>query len=250
MTDLRIAAVGDIHLGEDVRGQYRKKLAGIEERADVFMVAGDLTRHGTLEEGKLVADELRGLPIPVVAVLGNHDYHSDMEREIADELREAGVIVLDDDGVVIQCGERKLGVVGGKGFGGGFAGKCASEFGEREIKNFVSHTRSIAESWKVALKEIVADERVVLSHYSPIKETLEGEPHEIYPFLGSYLLAEAVDTAGADLILHGHAHKGSEKGMTPGGIRVRNVALPVLGRAYAVYCLTCAEAPPADWHQH
>ncbi|MEV4565653.1 metallophosphoesterase [Nonomuraea sp. NPDC049419] len=241
LTDLRIAAVGDIHLGEDVRGQYRKRLHDIEDRADVFMLAGDLTRHGTLEEGRIVADELRDLPIPTVAVLGNHDYHSDLEREIAAELRDAGVIVLDDDGVVLQCGDTKLGVVGGKGFGGGFAGKCASEFGEREIKNFVSHTRHIAESWKMALKEMTADYRVVLSHYSPIKETLEGEPPEIYPFLGSYLLAEAVDTAGADLVLHGHAHKGSEKGMTPGGIRVRNVALPVLGRAYCVYCISCED---------
>ncbi|MET8985035.1 metallophosphoesterase [Nonomuraea wenchangensis] len=237
MTELRIAAVGDIHLGEDVRGQYRKHLEGIEERADVFMLTGDLTRHGTLEEGRLVAEELRGLPVPTIAVLGNHDYHSDLQYEIAAALRDAGVIVLHDDGVVIQCGEVKLGVVGGKGFGGGYAGKCASEFGEREIKNFVAHTRYIAEAWKLALKEMTADLKVVLSHYSPVKETLEGEPHEIYPFLGSYLLAEAVDTAGADLILHGHAHKGSEKGMTPGGIRVRNVALPVIGRAYAVYCL-------------
>lgn len=237
LTDLRIAAVGDIHLGEDARGRYRKHLEGIEDRADVLMLAGDLTRHGTLEEGRAVADEFRGLPVTVVAVLGNHDYHSDLQYEIAGELRDAGVTVLDDDGVVLQCGETKLGVVGGKGFGGGFAGKSASEFGEREIKNFVAHTRYIAEAWKVALKEVQADHRVVLSHYSPVKETLEGEPHEIYPFLGSYLLAEAVDTAGADLFLHGHAHKGTEKGMTPGGIRVRNVALPVLGRAYGVYCI-------------
>ncbi|MFD1536534.1 metallophosphoesterase family protein [Nonomuraea guangzhouensis] len=237
MTDLRIAAVGDIHLGEDLKGRYRKHLEGIEERADVLMLAGDLTRHGTLEEGRVVADEFRDLPVTVVAVLGNHDYHSDLQYEIAGELRDAGITVLDDDGAVLQCGETKLGVVGGKGFGGGFAGKSASEFGEREIKNFVAHTRYIAEAWKVALKEVQADHRVVLSHYSPVKETLEGEPPEIYPFLGSYLLAEAVDTAGADLFLHGHAHKGTEKGMTPGGIRVRNVALPVLGRAYGVYCI-------------
>lgn len=237
MTELRIAAVGDVHLGEDMRGRCRERLAGIEARADVLMLAGDLTRHGTLEEGRLVAEEFRGLRIPVVAVLGNHDYHSDLQGEIAEVLRDAGLIVLDDDGVVIPCGGRKLGVVGGKGFGGGFAGKCVSEFGEREIKDFVSHTRRIAAAWQRALKEIQADRRVVLSHYSPVKETLEGEPLEIYPFLGSYLLAEAVDSVGADLILHGHAHKGTEKGLTPGGIRVRNVALPVLGRAYGVYCI-------------
>lgn len=235
MTELRIAAVGDIHLGDDVT--YRDRLEGIEERADVLMLAGDLTRHGTLEEGRQVAREFRGLPVPVVVVLGNHDYHSDQQYEIASELRDAGLTVLDDSAAVIPCGELRLGVVGGKGFGGGFAGKCASEFGEREMKNFVAHTRHIADDWLSALKGLDTGHKVVLSHYSPVKETLEGEPPEIYPFLGSYLLAEAVDTGGADLILHGHAHKGSEKGMTPGGIRVRNVALPVLGRAYGVYCL-------------
>lgn len=235
--DLRIAAVGDVHLGEESRGGYRERLRGIEERADALMLAGDLTRHGTIEEGRLVAEEFADLPVPVVAVLGNHEYHSDRQREIAAELRARGIVVLEDDGHVLDCGGVRLGVVGGKGFGGGFAGRCASEFGEREIKEFVAHTRRIAEAWQRALKEIVADHRVVLSHYAPVKETLEGEPPEIYPFLGSYLLAEAVDSVGAELILHGHAHKGREKGLTPGGVRVRNVALPVLGRAYGVYCL-------------
>ncbi|MGW4468282.1 metallophosphoesterase family protein [Nonomuraea sp. NPDC004354] len=238
LTELRIAAVGDVHLGEDVRGRYRERLEGIEQRADVLMLAGDLTRHGTLDEGRLVAQEFRDLPVPVVAVLGNHDYHSDLQYEIAGELRDHGIVVLDDDSAVLTLHGRRLGVVGGKGFGGGFAGKCASDFGEREIKDFVRHTRGIADSWQSELKGLDTDLKVVLSHYSPVKETLEGEPLEIYPFLGSYLLAEAVDIAGADLILHGHAHKGAEKGMTPGGIRVRNVALPVLGRAYGVYCLS------------
>jgi Icc-related predicted phosphoesterase len=234
---LHIAAVGDIHLGEDVRGTYRGRLEGIEERAQVLLVAGDLTRHGTVEEGRLVADELRDLPIPVVVVLGNHDYHSDAQDEIIKVLRDVGLIVLDDEGEVLDIDGVRLGVVGGKGFGGGFAGKCASEFGEPETKAFVRHTRQIADRWRTALKELDADHRIVLSHYSPVKDTLLGEPLEIYPFLGSYLLAEAVDAEGADLILHGHAHKGTEKGMTPGGIRVRNVALPVLGRAYGMYCL-------------
>ncbi|WP_449064077.1 metallophosphoesterase family protein [Planomonospora algeriensis] len=236
MSKLRIAAVGDVHLGEDVRGRYREHLAGIEEKADVLLLAGDLTRHGTLEEGQVVADEFRDLPIPVVAVLGNHDHHSDRPAEIAALLRDAGIMVLHDDAVVLDIDGTRLGVIGGKGFGGGFAGKCASEFGEPEIKAFVNHTKRIADRWRRALKETEADVRVVLSHYSPVNDTLEGEPLEIYPFLGSYLLAEAADAEGADLIVHGHAHKGTEKGMTPGGIRVRNVALPVLGRAYAVYC--------------
>ncbi|MFI6507145.1 metallophosphoesterase [Streptosporangium sp. NPDC050855] len=237
MRELRIAAVGDVHLDESLRGQYRKRLEGIEERADVLLLAGDLTRHGTLEEGRVVADEFRDLPIPVVAVLGNHDHHSDLPAEIAALLRDAGIHVLHDDATVLDIHGVRLGVVGGKGFGGGYAGKCASDFGEPEIKAFVGHTKRIAERWRVALKELEADRTVVLSHYSPVKDTLAGEPLEIYPFLGSYLLAEAVDAEGADLIVHGHAHAGTERGVTPGGIRVRNVALPVLGQAYAVYCL-------------
>ncbi|AWS49023.1 metallophosphoesterase [Streptosporangium sp. 'caverna'] len=234
---MRIAAVGDVHLDESLRGSYRKRLHDIEDRADVLLLAGDLTRHGTLEEGRVVADEFRDLPIPVVAVLGNHDHHSDRPAEIAAMLRDAGIAVLHDDATVLDIDGVRLGVVGGKGFGGGYAGKCASDFGEPEIKAFVGHTKRIADRWRVALKELEADRRVVLSHYSPVKDTLAGEPLEIYPFLGSYLLAEAVDAEGADLIIHGHAHAGTEKGVTPGGIRVRNVALPVLGHAYGVYCL-------------
>ncbi|SDQ34255.1 metallophosphoesterase family protein [Thermostaphylospora chromogena] len=233
----RIAAVGDVHLAEDMRGTYRRHLAGIEERADVLLLAGDLTRHGTIAEAEVVVEEFCDLPVPVVAVLGNHDYHSDLEEKISQMLADAGITVLDDTSTVIECHGETIGVVGGKGFGGGFAGKSASEFGEPEIKAFIRHTREIAERWRVALKELHADHRIVLSHYSPVKDTLEGEPKEIYPFLGSYLLAEAVDAEGADLIVHGHAHHGTEKGMTSTGIRVRNVALPVLGRAYGVYCL-------------
>ncbi|MGV9778787.1 metallophosphoesterase family protein [Streptosporangium sp. NPDC003464] len=237
MRELRIAAVGDVHLDESLRGSYRTRLEGIEEHADVLLLAGDLTRHGTLEEARVVAEEFRDLPIPVVAVLGNHDHHSDLPAEIAALLSGAGITVLHDDSTVLDVDGVRLGVVGGKGFGGGYAGKCASDFGEPEIKAFVGHTKRIAERWRVALKELQADRRVVLSHYSPVKDTLHGEPLEIYPFLGSYLLAEAVDAEGADLIVHGHAHAGTEKGVTPGGVRVRNVALPVLGRAYGVYCL-------------
>jgi Icc-related predicted phosphoesterase len=235
--DVRIAAVGDVHLDESRGGSYREHLHDIEEKADVLLLAGDLTRHGTMEEGRVVAKEFRDLPIPVVAVLGNHDHHSDKPAEIAALLRDIGIEVLHDDATVLDIDGVRLGVVGGKGFGGGYAGKCASDFGEPEIKAFVGHTKRIADRWRVALKELQADRTVVLSHYSPVKDTLSGEPLEIYPFLGSYLLAEAVDAEGADLIIHGHAHSGTEKGVTPGGIRVRNVALPVLGRAYGVYLL-------------
>lgn len=237
MRQLRIAAVADIHMGEDLRGQYRSRLEGIDRRADLLLVGGDLTRHGTVEEGKVVADELRGLPVPVVAVLGNHDYHSDAQRQIMSILRDAGIIVLDDQSVVLTIDGVRVGVVGGKGYCGGFAGKCASEFGEPQTKALVRHTREIAERWRDELRNLDADRKIVLSHYSPVKDTLMGEPPEIYPFLGSYLLAEAADSEGADLFVHGHAHAGTEKGVTPGGIMVRNVAVPVIKHAYAIYCM-------------
>lgn len=243
---IRVAAVGDVHLAPDVRGRVRPHLADIGDHADVLLLAGDLTQHGTCPEAEVVAAEFADIGIPVVAVLGNHDYHCDMEEEITGLLRASGMIVLEGTGVELDLPGGRLGVAGAKGFGGGFPHRCATEFGEPEIKAFVRHSREIAESLGKALRDLSADFRVALTHYSPVPETLVGEPLEIYPFLGSYFLAEATDSAGADLHVHGHAHAGSEHGMTPGGAPVRNVALPVLKRAYAVYCLgspdaTCAE---------
>jgi Icc-related predicted phosphoesterase len=234
---IRVAAIGDIHVGSDVAGQYRERLAGLPDHADVLLVAGDLTRHGTATEGKIAAAELADVGVPVVAVLGNHDYHSDQENEIAAQLRSAGVTVLEGAGVVLDLAGVRVGIAGGKGFGGGFAGRCASDFGEPEMKAFIRHTKRLAAELHGALDALDADLRICLTHYSPVKDTLAGEPPEIYPFLGSYLLAEAIDDTGVTLAVHGHAHKGSEKGVTPRGVRVRNVALPVIQRAYAVYCL-------------
>lgn len=235
---IRVAAVADVHLGEDLSGRFRESFADIADRADLLLVAGDLTRHGTVDEGRIAAEEFTGLDVPVVAVLGNHDYHSDAQKEITVLLEDAGVRVLEGDGVVLQCGDVRVGVAGGKGFGGGFAGRCGTEFGEPEMKAFIRHTRVLADQIGTALRELPdADHRVALTHYAPVDDTLAGEPAEIYPFLGSYLLGEAIDDAGADLAIHGHAHAGSEKGVTPAGVRVRNVALPVIRRAYAVYRL-------------
>jgi Icc-related predicted phosphoesterase len=234
---IRVAAVGDLHFGTDSAGTLRPHLEQLEENADVFLIAGDLTRHGDPAEAQVLADELRGLPIPAVAVLGNHDYHLDREEEVANVMREAGVHVLEGEGEVIEVNGSRVGVAGSKGFGGGFAGASGSDFGEREMKIFIQATKESSERLEKALTELSADVRVALLHYSPVKETLVGEPPEIYPFLGSYLLAEAIDRAGADLVLHGHAHRGVEKGSTPGGIHVRNVAVPVINRTYNVYVL-------------
>jgi len=232
---MRIAAVGDVHLGTESHGQLRPVLADLPEQADVLLLAGDLTRHGTLDEAKVVAAEFSEIGVPVVAVLGNHDHHSDAQDDITALLGDHGITVREGAATTITVDGQTLGIAGTKGFGGGFAGKCASVFGERVMREFALHTVELADSLRVALAGLDTDVKVALTHYSPISDTLHGEPPEIYPFLGSYLLGEPIDDLEVDLALHGHAHAGIERGTTPGGTRVRNVAQPVLRAAYAVY---------------
>ena len=238
---IRIAAVGDVHVDKDVLGRYRPALEQLPGVADALLVAGDLTRHGTVEEAKCMASEFGGLGVPVVVVLGNHDHQSDQQDAVSDVLRQAGLTVLEGDTTVLEINGHRLGIAGVKGFGGGFAGACASSFGEREMKNFVGTTEAAAERLGAALRGLECDALVALTHYAPIPETLIGEPLEIYPFLGSYLLGQAIDSAPTALALHGHAHHGSERGRTPGGVPVRNVAHPVIKQAYNVYQLLSAD---------
>jgi Icc-related predicted phosphoesterase len=233
---IRVAAVGDVHMGPDIAGRHREGLADIAERADVLLLAGDLTRHGTVEEALVVAAEYRDIGVPVVAVLGNHDYHSNQQVEITSVLTDAGITVLEGDGVVLDTPHGTLGVAGVKGFGLGFAGRCGSDFGEPEMKAFSRHGKESGKALEAALQQVRdADVRVALTHYAPVDETLVGEPPEIWPFLGNYLLGEAIDSCDTHLAVHGHAHTGSEKGATEGGVRVRNVAHPIIGAAYAIY---------------
>ncbi len=239
---IRVAAVGDIHFGADSAGTLRPHLEDIAEQADVYLLAGDLTRLGDPEEAAVLARELDGLPVPVVAVLGNHDYHSDQEKAVTDVLGDAGVEVLEGTSTVVEVDGTPVGIAGVKGFGSGFAGACGSDFGEPMMKAYVRHTQEAADRLREALERLAAagvERRVALMHYSPTEGTLQGERLEIYPFLGSYLLGEAVDRSGADLAIHGEAHGGTVMGFTPGGIPVRNVAQPVINRAYNVYCLDC-----------
>lgn len=255
---IRVAAVGDVHLDQDVVGRFRPALEELPEHADVLLLAGDLTRHGTESEARCVATEFGGLDVPVIAVLGNHDHHCDEVPQLLRVLRDAGILVLEGDGTVLDCLGGRLGVAGAKGFGGGFAGRCASEFGEPEMKAFVRTTSEIADRLGATLRALDCDVRVALTHYAPVPDTLVGEPLEIYPFLGSYLLGQAIDSAPTDLAVHGHAHCGTERGRTPGGVHVRNVAHPVIKQAYSVYHLhpdgdepqvSAAHAPgiPQSW---
>lgn len=240
---IRVAAVGDIHMGPDSQGLLRPAFDTLDECADLLLLAGDLTRHGTPEEARVVAREVGGLPVPVVAVLGNHDHHDEQPEKVTGILQDAGVTVLEGEGTVVECAGSRVGVAGTKGFCGGFVGRSAGEFGEPLMKEFVRYTRRSADALHGALEDLGregCDTRIALTHFSPVADTLAGEPLEIYPFLGSYLLAEAIDTAGADLSVHGHAHMGTEHGMTAGGVRVRNVAQPVIRRAFNVYQLHAA----------
>jgi Icc-related predicted phosphoesterase len=211
------------------------ELKRVSRDADLLLLAGDLTKCGGVDEAECLARTLAAIEVPVLAVLGNHDYESDQAPAVAAVLREAGVQLLEDGSRVLDVGGARLGVAGTKGFGGGFLGACASDFGEPEMKAFIRTTQALAARLERELLALRADVRIAVLHYSPIPETLQGERLEIYPFLGSYLLAEAIDRAGADLVVHGHAHAGSERGVTPGGIRVRNVALPLVRQPYKVF---------------
>jgi Icc-related predicted phosphoesterase len=234
---MRIAAVGDVHIGVDPEpSPWGSHIAGLGERADVLLLAGDLTRCGSAVEAEAIAGHLAAVDVPVVAVLGNHDHHAGNGVGLSAVLADAGVVVLDGEAVVLDIGGETLGVAGTKGFGGGFADACATEFGEEASKAFAREGAREARRLETSLRHVAtADVRVALLHYAPVRDTLRGEHPEVYPFLGSYLLGEAIDTAGADLVLHGHAHRGTERGVTPGGVRVRNVAQPVIRRAYHVF---------------
>ncbi len=234
---VRVAALGDPHAGLDSAGFLRPALADLAAHADMLLIAGDLTRHGEPDEAAVLAGEISELGVPVVSVLGNHDHESDQEDKVRAIMEDARVVVLEGETTLLDVRGTPVGIAGAKGFGGGFEGACATEFGEREMKAFVGHTRAIARRLGVALEALDADVRIVLLHFSPVPETLVGERLEIYPFLGSYLLADAIDRSGADLVVHGHAHAGSEKGTTPGGVPVRNVSQPVIGVAYRVYSI-------------
>ena len=242
----RVAAAGDLHVGVDSEGQLRASLEALADEADVLLLAGDLTKRGELAEAAVLAEELRGVAVPVVAVLGNHDYESDQQGPLTQRLADVGVSVLEGSATVLKVGGGRLGVAGGKGFAGGFVGACATAFGEPEMKAFVNSATRAASALEAAAGSVDADACVLLLHYAPIRGTLHGEDPELYPMLGSYLFAEVADRRGVDLVVHGHAHGGTEKGATPSGIPVRNVAQPVLRRPYAVYGIDVAARGSAD----
>ncbi len=234
---IRIAAIGDIHFAEDALGTLAPRWRELPDHADVLVLAGDLTNVGSHAQARALAVELSGIEIPIVAVLGNHDFHAGTPDLVRQALEAAGAHVLEGSAMTLTVGDRTLGIAGVKGFGGGFPGACGHAFGEPEMKLFIDLTEQAAAQLESALVRLDTDLKVALTHYAPVKDTLAGERLEIYPFLGAFQLGEAIDRGGAHLALHGHAHHGAERGITPRGVPVRNVAMPLLKRPYGLYCL-------------
>jgi Icc-related predicted phosphoesterase len=236
---VRIAALGDVHYDGSTPGALIERFASANREADVLVLCGDLTTHGRAEQMRQFVEELKGVDIPIVAVLGNHDYEAGEVDACGAILRGRGVHLLDGDGVVIDG----IGFVGTKGFCGGFGRGALAPFGEPEIKQFVQIALNEAIKLENALRNLVADVRVVVLHYAPILDTLQGEPEAIQPFLGSSRLLQPIETIGADVVFHGHAHHGVLQAVTPGGIPVYNAAHPLLRRNEMNFAVWTASAP-------
>ncbi|HVX40605.1 MAG TPA: metallophosphoesterase [Gemmatimonadaceae bacterium] len=225
---VRLAALADIHYSKNAQGQLASLFAQIAETADVMLLAGDLTDYGLVEEARVLAKDLAMVKIPIVAVLGNHDFESCQEKEIAQVLSDVGVHMLDGD----AWEHHGIGFAGVRGFCGGFGRGALGPWGEKIIKDFVHEAVQEALKLESALARLKSDHRVVLMHYAPIRATVEGEPPEIFPFLGSSRLEEPLTRFDVTAVFHGHAHKGAPEGATQTGIPVFNVAHAVLKATY------------------
>src|SRR5438105_11631030 len=225
---VRIAAIGDLHCTKTSQGAFQPLLARIAESAELLLIAGDLTDYGLPEEARVLAKELATLRIPIVAVLGNHDFESGKEAEVRQIVADSGVVILDGD----ACEVHGIGIAGIKGFGGGFGQRALGPWGETIIKQFVHAAVDEALKLEAALARLRTNHLVALLHYSPVQQTVEGEPLEIYPFLGSSRLEEPLNRYPVSLVVHGHAHRGQLQGATTSGAPVYNVSMPLLTRFF------------------
>ena len=222
---LRIAAVADLHVKKTSAGALQPLFSKATETADVLLLCGDLTDYGTVEEAKILAKEITSsLRIPVIGVLGNHDFESGKQDEIVKIMTDAGVTMLDGDSHEIHG----VGFAGVKGFGGGFGRRSLGVWGEEVLKKFVHETIEEALKLESALARLRTPQKIAVLHYSPIQATVVGEPLEIVAFLGSSRLEEPIDRYRVSTVFHGHAHHGSLEGRTKGNAVVYNVAMPLL----------------------
>ncbi len=226
---VRLAAMSDIHVGKTGHGMLASIFSQVSERADVLAMCGDLTDYGLPEEARVLAKEIStSLRVPCVTVLGNHDYEAGKADEVHQILVDAGVTVLDGDSVEVHG----IGFAGVKGFCGGFGRGALGPWGEDIIKNFVREAVNEAFKLESALARLRSPHRVALLHYSPIRATVEGEPLEIFPYLGSSRLEEPLARYPVTAVVHGHAHNGALEGRTASGVPVYNVALPLLKKCW------------------
>src|SRR6187399_578564 len=226
-THLRIAAIGDLHVAKTSQGKFQPLFEQIADSADVLLLCGDFTDYGMPDEARVLARELNAaVKVPVIAVLGNHDYEAGRQDEITQILSDAGVRVLDGE-VTEVLG---VGFAGVKGFAGGFGRGALGPWGETAIKQFVQAAVDEALKLEAALARLRTQRRVAILHYSPIRATVEGEPVEIFPYLGSSRLEEPINRYRVSAVFHGHAHRGAPEGRTTAGVPVYNVAMPLLAR--------------------
>jgi len=230
-----IAAAGDMHASEATRVRLAESFAAVEDKAEIVLLAGDLTTQGEPEQAEVLADAVRGLSVPVCAVLGNHDLHSGHGEEVTAVLVDAGVHMLDRRSSTFELGGGRVGVVGAKGFVGGFTGSQLPDFGEPLLRRVYAETTQEVDAIRAGLQEIAhCPIRIVLLHYAPTSDTLHGEPEGIWTYLGSERLAAPIAEYRPDVVLHGHAHSGSFEGAI-GTVPVYNVAVHVTGRDFYVF---------------
>ena len=234
---IRIAAAADIHATEPLRERLERAFSEIGEQSDLVLLAGDLTTHGLPEQAAVLADACRPVEIPIVAVLGNHDHHSNRRPDVEEALAAGGIVVLDRGHVVLEIGDVEVGIVGTKGFVGGFPGAEIPDFGEPVLREVFRETTLEVEALERGLEAVAGCHKaVVLLHYAPISDTLVGEPEPIWAFLGSGRLAAPIGMHRPDLVVHGHAHHGTPRGAI-GEVPVYNVAVHVTGQDFVVFDL-------------
>ncbi len=239
---LRIAATGDVHCRDSNREAVVASFAALGDDVDLVLVAGDLTSHGTLAEAEVLCEAAAATAAPVYAVLGNHDWHNDEAGAILERLEAGGVHMLDRDAATCEVDGVEVGIVGVKGFVGGFAPRHLPDFGEPSLRAVYAEATAEVQALEEGLRAVATCPlRLVILHYAPIEATLEGEPREIWVFLGSDRLAAPILEHGPDLVVHGHAHAGSPDG-TIGETPVHNVSQPVLGRDFRIFELDAGRA--------
>lgn len=226
-THLRIAATGDLHVSKNSQGAFQPLFSQISDAADVLVLCGDFTDYGLPDEARVLVRELTAaMKVPVIAVLGNHDYEGGKADEIRQILRDGGVTVLDGEATEVHG----VGFAGVKGFAGGFGRGALGPWGEEAIKAFVQEAVDEALKLESALARLRTQKRVAVLHYSPIRATVEGEPPEIFAYLGSSRLEEPINRYRVSAVFHGHAHRGTAEGRTSAGVPVHNVSMPLLLR--------------------